>query len=363
MLGLWRHRVRTAVGTAGIAFGVAAMLCVLSIVLGAISMFEKILSSDSQYLVFERNVSDLFFSSVPDDSVGVIRDFEMVDSANPILFGIVSTEGHPVITCFGIESTDPRLEKAQWIDGSREDFTADSTRVFLGSRCAEFMEAGQGDEVEIGKDRFTVGGVFKTDNGFEDGGVFMPLHLAQDFFHREGLSSIVAVKLHDKEQGDAFKETVHERYPDLMAMENEEFSNSYSQFKILTATSWAVGICAFLLGGMGVANTMLMSVFSRVREIAILRVCGFSKWQVAVLILGEAMLLSAVGVLVGFSGGYLLLNLLGHVPQLQGYVKAVTELWMILGIIGVAALTSVLGAFYPAWFASKIQPAEALRYE
>lgn len=56
---LTRHRWRAIIGTAGIAFGVAAMLTILAIITGAIGMFQRLLSSDSHYLVFERNVSDL----------------------------------------------------------------------------------------------------------------------------------------------------------------------------------------------------------------------------------------------------------------------------------------------------------------
>ena len=69
-VNLSRHRTRALIGSTGIAFGVAAMLTVISIVLGAIEMFERILSNDSHYLVFERNVSDLFFSSVWNRIVG-----------------------------------------------------------------------------------------------------------------------------------------------------------------------------------------------------------------------------------------------------------------------------------------------------
>ena len=66
LTNLRRHRVRTLIGVAGIAFSVAAMLTVVTILQGAIGMFERILSNDSEIIVFERNVSDLFFSSVPD---------------------------------------------------------------------------------------------------------------------------------------------------------------------------------------------------------------------------------------------------------------------------------------------------------
>jgi len=73
LINLRRHRVRTAIGSAGIAFGVATMLCVVTILQGAIHMFERILSNDSEMIVFEKNVSDLFFSTVP---VEVVKDFE-----------------------------------------------------------------------------------------------------------------------------------------------------------------------------------------------------------------------------------------------------------------------------------------------
>ena len=103
---LRRHRLRALIGVAGIAIGVAAMLTILAIVTGAIGMFQQILSSDSHYLVFERNVSDLFFSSVTKAQVTALRARPGVQEAHPVLFGIVSSPDHPVITCFGIEDID-----------------------------------------------------------------------------------------------------------------------------------------------------------------------------------------------------------------------------------------------------------------
>lgn len=360
---LLRHKLRSAIGAAGIAFGVAAMLSVLSLVNGAIGMFEHILSTDSHYLVFERNVSDLFFSSVPDSAADAIRAMPNVESAHRLLFGIVSSPGYPVITCFGIDADDPRLEKATWLEGNRADFGTHRDTVFLGSRAAAFLKARLGAEIPIGARRFRVGGVFKAANGFEDGGVFMPISEARRFFHREGVSSLIAVKLHDPSKGEAFKRTVLARFPSLSALENREFNSSYNSFRILRTTAWAVGLCAFVLGGLGVANTMLLSVFSRIREIAVLRVCGFSRAQVAAMIFTEALAVALAGLCAGLALGIAALAVLPRLPGFQGYLQAQAGPAVIGGIAATAVLTAVAGALYPAWFATRIQPAEALRYE
>ena len=129
------------------------------------------------------------------------------------------------------------------------------------------------------------------------------------------------------------------------------------------ATSWAVGACAFVLGGLGVANTMLLSVFSRIRELAILRVNGFSAAQIAGLILGEALSMA----LAGFAGGALLgagvLTVLPQLPLLQGYVQPELDAGTVTAVAALAALTAIGGALYPAWHATRIEAAEALRYE
>ncbi|WP_414663284.1 ABC transporter permease [Horticoccus sp. 23ND18S-11] len=363
LTNLRRHRWRAVIGMAGIAFGVAAMLTILAIVTGAIGMFQRILASDSHYLVFERNVSDLFFSSVTRDQVAAIRARPEVESAHPVLFGIVSAPDHPVITCFGIEASDPRLAKAEWRAGTKADFGAREEEIFLGSRAAEFLKAKLGDKVPIGRAIFKVGGIFKTENGFEDGGVFLPIAAAQEFFHRNGAASVVTVKLRDERRGADFKRGLETAEPGIIGLENREFNSTYNSFKILNFTAWAVGVCAFCLGGLGVANTMLLSVFTRIREIAVLRVCGFSGPQVAALIFGEAAVLATAGVVAGFAIGFVLLGILERVPQFQGYVQASLDPLVLIGIVATAFVTAGGGAIYPARFASRIQPAEALRYE
>ena len=363
LTNLSRHRVRTIIGVAGISFSVAAMLTVITILQGAIGMFERILSSDSDLVVFERNVSDLFFSSVPDDAVKEMNRWTMVQQANPVFFGMVSSADQPMITCFGVAATDPRITEATWICGNRAEFGADPHGVVLGARAAEFLHAKLGGSVPIGRESFTVGGIVKTANGFEDGGVFMPVELAQNFFHKLNVVSVATVKLKSKADEQNFKNMVAEKYPGLIALENDKFNQSYAQFRILKAIAWAVSFCGLVLGGLGVANTMIMSVFTRIREIAILRVNGFSSGQVAAMILGESALVSIVGAALGLALGVIGIIVLKSLPVTHGYVDAHAQWVVVLAIVALACATGISGALYPAFYGSRIRPVEALRFE
>lgn len=360
---LRRHRVRSFICIAGIAFSVAAMLTVVTVLQGAIGMFSGILSSDSEIIVFERNVSDLFFSNVPAAAVAEIAAWPMVSHADPVLFGIVSSSDHPVVTCFGVTAGDARIRKAGWTAGDRLAFAQHSDDVVLGERAAEFLGAKLGDRVPIGHGIFHVIGILKTANGFEDGGVFMPLSSAQSFFHKEGNSSVITIKLRNKDDAALFKNTVKAKFPTLIGLEDAEFTRSYSQFKILKATAWAVGGCGLLLGGFGVANTMIMSVFTRIREIAILRVCGFSNTQIAAMIFGESAVITLSGAMLGLLIGASLLYTLKLVPALHGYVDVTLQPVVLLIVILMALITGLAGALYPAAYAMRVRAVEALRFE
>ena len=135
----------------------------------------------------------------------------MVAHADPVLFGIVSSADHPIITCFGVTAADARIRKPTWIAGERGNFAQHSDDVVLGERAAEFLAAKLGDHVPIGHGVFHVIGILKTANGFEDGGVFMPLSAAQSFFHKEGSSSVITIKLRNKDDAAEFKSMVKDK--------------------------------------------------------------------------------------------------------------------------------------------------------
>ena len=363
LTNLRRHRVRTAIGATGIALGVATMLSVVGLLGGAVRMFERILRSDSQMVVFERSVSDLFFSNVPVDLVEELKRQPCVKDVQPVLFTIIAAPERPVITCFGIRTSDGRLKRAEWLQGSVEAFKDDRDVVVLGERAADFLKTKEGGTIALGQGTYRVAGVVRMENGFENGGVFMPLAVCQKEFHKDGVCSVLSVALADGHQASEVKDWIGAHHERLIAMENDEFSRTYSQFRIIKTTAWVVGGCAFLLGGLSVTNTMILSVFGRIKELAIARVCGFSRGQVARMIFGESLVISAIGTLAGWFMSWGGLHVLRAIPQLQGYIEPRVGWMEVAGATALAVLTALIGAMYPAWYAARINPAQALRFE
>ena len=235
--------------------------------------------------------------------------------------------------------------------------------VVLGERAADFLNAEAGGTIELGQGTYHVAGVVRLENGFENGGVFMPLGTCQRAFHKEGVSSVITVALAEGHEASEVKDWMAAHHERLTALENEEFSRSYSQFKIMKTTAWVVGGCAFLLGGLSVTNTMILSVFGRIKELAIARVCGFSRGQVARMIFGESLLVSAIGTALGWGLSTAGLYALRAVPQLQGYIEPRIGWAEVAGALSLAVVTALAGALYPAWYAANLKPAEALRFE
>lgn len=131
--------------------------------------------------------------------------------------------------------------------------------------------------------------------------------------------------------------------------------------KRLTETSYnalflALGGVALLVGGVGVANTMVISVLERRREIGLRRALGASRRQIRGQFLAESVLLSLLGGIVGVLAG---------VGVTTGY--AITREWpavfptvALLGGVGVAAVVGALAGAYPAMRAARLSPTEAL---
>jgi putative ABC transport system permease protein len=127
----------------------------------------------------------------------------------------------------------------------------------------------------------------------------------------------------------------------------------------LTAYTLSVAIVSLIVGAIGIANIMLVSVTERVREIGVMRAVGAQNRDVMKLFLTEATVIGTIGgvlgILVGLASGRLMTHLL-EMPFI------VDPLWTVSGV-AIGLLTGLLAGVYPAWHAAHLDPIDALRHE
>ena len=140
---------------------------------------------------------------------------------------------------------------------------------------------------------------------------------------------------------------------------------------ILLALLGSVGALALLVATLGVANTMMMAIYERTREIGILKAVGATNQEVRRLFTADAVLLGLIGGVVGVILGTLLGRLVdwaGHQYLASEGVTGIGQMsivppWLAIGALVFAGFIGVLGGIYPATRAARLDPVEALRHE
>jgi putative ABC transport system permease protein len=376
--GLKHRKIRTALSALGITIGIAAMVAVLGLSESSrADLSNQIEQLGTNLLTVEP--SGGFGGGdgeLPEEAVaklGRIGPIEMVadvvalDEA-PLRNDIMSSNETKGLTAMAadidlVDTLRGSLTAGEWLD----EATASTPTVVLGSVAAERLaisSVADGPMITIGGEWFTVTGVLDEFPLAEhlDRAVFIGKRVAADVFAADLNPSVVYVRT-DPDQLDAVRgvisATADPQNPDEVSisrptdvLEAQEAADS-----AFTSLFLGLGAVALLVGGIGIANVMVIAVIERRNEIGLRRALGATRAHIRRQFLAEALLLSTLGGAAGVGLGALVTAFYSRV---EGWEVVIPPIALVGGFAAAVAI-GVIAGLYPAVRAARLPPTEALR--
>ncbi|MCX8062726.1 MAG: ABC transporter permease [Anaerolineales bacterium] len=365
---LMRRKIRTLLTMAGIAIGVAAIVSLSALADGFKMGYTALLSGSKADLVISQpNSFDLSMSSINESLLAELEPMPEIEQISGMLQGYSEAEGQPFFFVFGYPEDSFALSRYPIKSGVELNSSqAQSWRgrpLILGSAAAEVLKKSVGDSLRVGGAVFRVVGIYETGDAMEDAGAVVLLKDAQELLGKPRQVSLFYVKLKDPELRERLIQRVQRRFPDLSIGGVRDLADQTSMADFFEGYVWVISSLAIIIGGVGMMNSQLMSVFERTREIGVLRAMGWRKGTILWMIFGEALVVCLGGGVLGSLLGVLLIYALSTTTTFFGVNLSTLRFDQFITAFGVVMVLGIAGGLYPAWRAAQLQPIEALRYE
>ena len=389
-VGLMSHRLRTALTVLGITIGIASVIVLIAVGKGSSdAVQESIDELGSDTLTVSATGAGETASGTPvavtleKADVEALEDAERAPAIKSVA-PVVSASGTELV--YGSATAEPGeflgttpsyFEAHNYSVESGSFFTAaevtERARVaVIGPEVASELFPGEGavgKTMQVDGVNYEVVGVTKSKGSAgtqsQDDGVFAPVTAVEDTLAGYGEYTQIAVEATSKDavaEAEAqITQVLDERHGisegiNVINQSSIIEASSSSESVFTTLLTWVAAI-SLLVGGIGVMNIMLVSVTERTREIGIRKAIGARRGDILAQFLCEALLVSAMGGLLGIAVG-----LVGSQFEIAGVQPKVAAYSVILA----AAASLGSGLFfgtYPAMRAARLRPIEALRFE
>jgi putative ABC transport system permease protein len=386
--GVKSRKFRFALNLVGILIGCAAVTGLISITQGLsdnVGGQLQILGPQTIIIVpgTMRNMQGLSLSSpLTWKDVNTISKIENVDLVTPIIanrIGQFNVKGTIyTTTVYGVTEEYAQINTSTEIAQGRNLVRSDSGVAIIGANIAQplnkdspILELGNRINFEATvkgvKKTITlrvIGILQKTGGSFGanlDDGIAMALNDAEQFYELDGQYSYIMAKAVSIDLVNQAAKAIKNKMGKTVTVVT--YDTARAQIDNVLGTIGAVlgGIAAIslIVAGVGIINTMTVSVMERTKEIGTLKALGAKSRDILLMFLSESVLTGFVGGAIGAGLGLGLSSVIGQIIGLQ----IAPSLLLSLEVVGFAVLTSVLSGLYPAWRASNLSPVEALRHE
>jgi putative ABC transport system permease protein len=366
---LWHQKVRTMLTILGVGTSIAAFVSFR----GLTNNLEKSLqttykSRGTDLVVMEKSTLDIFSSTIDQSYLTQLKLIPHVQQVSPILFYFYAVQPKQYFLITGWEPGCYLFDGLK-IDGVSLQGDHD---VLFGSIAARRLNKSKGDKVSIRGEEFRISGIFQSMNMLEDGTIIIPLNTLQKIKNTPGKITAINIRL---DSADSLRLSMSQRqdiardvqnkinygFKDLEVKDVQNFIST--PFSTIFSFTWAISIVALFIAVMGIINTMTTAVLERTREIGILLAIGWSKFRIMKLVLLESAIYGLLGGIAGIVIGYIIMQVLVTLPQIQGFIVMTYDLSFIIKALGLSLLVGILAGIYPAAKAVSIEYIDVLRYE
>ena len=357
---LWQRSTRTllTLGVIGITVG---GIMALEGLIGGVSDMMMAISGDSEIMVRQAGVADTSLSALDErigDKIAVLPGVAHVSGLG--FTGTILPDSGTIFLLFGYSPNEFGIQQFNVVEGKS---LTNNRQILLGRMIANALHKSVGETVEVGGSRFRVVGIYESGTTFEEMGGVISLRDAQSYMGRPRKVTMYMVKVDDPSQAPEIVERINAELPDAHATLSGDFVEQMPDMQAMDGLMAAISFLAIAVGGIGVLNTMLMSVLERTREIGVLRALGWRRRRVLGMIINESLLLGLVGGVVGILVAFGLTFLFSLIPMFGSILSPQWDVVIFGRALTVALLLGLLGGLYPAYRATRLQPIEALRYE
>ena len=357
---LWQRITRTLLTLGAIGIAVGGIIALEATVNGMLDTFGQ-MGGDAEVIIRQAGVADTEYSAVDErigDKITALSEVAFVSGMS--FSGTILPDSGMIFMIIGYGPNEYIMQQVNLIEGEKID---GNHQVMLGRMMSDALNLDVGDTFELSGSRYKIVGIYESSVSWEEmGGIFSQRDV-QAYMGRPHKVGLYMVKVKDPSNAPELVKRINREFPEVHASLSGEFVSEMPDINNVNALLGSISFLAILVGGVGVLNTMLMSVLERTREIGVLRALGWRRRRVLGLIISEALLLGFIGGILGIIVAFILAQGFNLIPVYSGILQTRWDLEIFIRAISVALLLGILGGLYPAYRATRLQPVEALRYE